>query len=124
MSDCSCINTSGDFETCKVYNEKDRKARKPHPCIECKRTIQPGETYKYGSGIFENKPFSHATCADCQSIVDAFFCEGRGFGSMWEYVREHINNVNGEISDKCLNGLTPAAKAKIIKEIDKWLYGV
>lgn len=41
------------------------KARVEHICIECRRTIKPGEVYRKDSGIFDGDPFTEKTCRDC-----------------------------------------------------------
>ena len=122
MSECGCVGLdSGDYDSCTVYNEKDRKARKPHKCLECGRIIEPGEIYIYGSGIFDHAPFNHATCADCQSVIKEFFCGGREFGTVWEHVCEHINARSGEIPSDCLGRLTKNAQLRFVEKIDEYL---
>lgn len=45
-----------------------RAARKEHICIECARTIAPGETYEYISGVWEHQGQSYKTCIECAEI--------------------------------------------------------
>ncbi len=42
-------------------------ARKRHKCCECRGWIEPGETYRYASGIWDY-PESFKFCADCDAL--------------------------------------------------------
>lgn len=42
-----------------------RRARKPHRCEECFRTIHPGETYHRTAGSWEGDFFTVKACAHC-----------------------------------------------------------
>lgn len=48
-----------------------RTARKENRCIECNRTIEPGERYFYWKGIWEGDCFvTGKTCAHCEAVLD------------------------------------------------------
>ena len=66
---CSC---DFDSEPCELYRFKQRKARKLHCCLECGATIQSGETYLYGTGLFEGEWFEDHTCLLCERIRKDF----------------------------------------------------
>lgn len=46
-------------------NTVARKARKPHTCEECWRTIDAGETYHRTAGSWEGDFFTIKACAHC-----------------------------------------------------------
>lgn len=63
---CSCDSSDGP----DAWQETTRKARKPHRCYECRKTIQPGEVYSYVSGIWE-APDSFHFCLGCRLLSRA-----------------------------------------------------
>jgi hypothetical protein len=67
-------------ESADIYRELRRKARKEHHCRECGTLIRKGETYVYGSGIFEGAAFSLKFCQLCSRISDAHFAAARAIG--------------------------------------------
>ena len=109
---CTC-EIDFDYGDCgpEAFSETDRKARKEHICGECGRTIHPGETYHYESGIWEGEPKSHKTCADCLSLCDAFFCSYI-YERLWEDFEQMVMDNDGNIADSRLAKLTPAAREK------------
>ena len=50
------------------YGREKRKARKAHKCCECHGTIQPGETYQYHHGVWDNRALSFKVCDDCEAL--------------------------------------------------------
>lgn len=44
------------------------RARKPHGCEDCDRTIQPGERYERTSGKCEGDMFTLKTCLRCKAL--------------------------------------------------------
>lgn len=61
---CEC-----DLERPALFEQVARKARKPHECGECKRTIKPAETYIVSSGLYKSSWFNHKHCSDCELIA-------------------------------------------------------
>lgn len=47
-----------------------RTARKAHRCIECNRTINPGETYEYWTWAMDGSVDTAKLCAHCQAVLD------------------------------------------------------
>lgn len=45
-------------------------ARKPHPCEQCGRRIQPGEKYHRWDGIYDGMAQSSATCQQCAALTN------------------------------------------------------
>jgi hypothetical protein len=66
-----CIYVDDDMRTHLASGE--RRARKPHQCQECKRTIDPGETYRYWTVIdqeYGTGPETEKMCAHCYNTID------------------------------------------------------
>lgn len=55
-----------DFDPADVWNERNRRARKPHRCYECGDTIEIGEDYLYISYLFDGKWSHHKLCDGCE----------------------------------------------------------
>ncbi len=91
MSDCGVCLYSDASESCDFVSEKMVRARKVHVCSECNRTIPVGEKYARAVGKYEGEFWHCYTCAECDEIADAFYCDGRTFGGgMWDQMREHV----------------------------------
>jgi hypothetical protein len=58
------------------------KARKAHKCFECWKTIIPGETYEYTSGLWPDGPDTFKVCAICSEIRGMMKCKSVDFGSL------------------------------------------
>jgi len=89
-------------------------------CYECSRQIKPGEEYisiEYTDDEDERKRMS--VCADCQSVIDEFFCGGYTFGRVWENVQDHVYDLAGGISSDCLVSLTTVAREKVCDLIEE-----
>jgi hypothetical protein len=54
----------------EVFTSQDRTARKQHSCCQCQRSINPGQTYRYASGIFDGQPFHYKICTKCAELSD------------------------------------------------------
>lgn len=50
------------------YHREYRKARKPHQCTICRRTIRAGETYLRGSGM-DGSAWTRKECAHCDVLA-------------------------------------------------------
>jgi hypothetical protein len=57
----------------EFFSSTMHKARKPHKCEACGKTIQPGDTYRMENGKWEGDFFTRAWCEDCCNIMDYFF---------------------------------------------------
>ena len=55
-------------EYCDVWCEANIKARKPHKCMACKETIQPGQTYIKVDSLYDGDWNHVIRCARCQAI--------------------------------------------------------
>lgn len=85
-----------------VYRETVRRARKPHRCCECSRTIAAGERYQYASGVWDGRGDAFKTCIRCAALRRAVVEVDEAcpvFGDLiggalpyfyrWAYSREH-----------------------------------
>ena len=95
----------------KFYGCIDRKARKPHRCSECRRTIARGEQYREHSGLWDGHFDTFRWCAHCEAahaiadrawseyqrkfdrfhVEDLCFC----FGGLWEAIEESFRDWAG-----------------------------
>ena len=100
-------------EYCELLEKANPRARKPHKCIECCRTIKVGEKYLYEK-IVDNGISVIKTCSDCETL--------RSFLCSWHYgeVRYDIEENIGEldISSEQLDGLTDEAREYILGLIE------
>ena len=73
------------------------KARKPHRCGECRRTIEPGETYERHAGPFDGQFTVHKTCRHCVAVREWLLqvCSGWMYGSVSEDLYEHFREGYG-----------------------------
>ena len=110
MNECSCVYVDAGDCAGTMHSEIRRKARKQHICIECRRTIKINEMYEYAKGLYDGQWYEFKTCADCLSIRDSFFCESFLYSEMLSHLREHIQDMNGNISSDCITPLTERAK--------------
>jgi predicted MarR family transcription regulator len=59
-----------DNEPAHVYSAQWVRARKPHRCDECDRTIEVGERYERATALWDSWS-SWALCRDCDSLRTA-----------------------------------------------------
>lgn len=116
MSDCGvCISSEPDG-TCDFFIQETRKARKTHRCCECHKEIQIGERYEHARGKFDGDMWASDTCLICVEIAEAFYCNGRMFGCLWE----EMSDILDEITTGCFARLkTAAAKEELQRRINK-----
>lgn len=81
---------SGNFCT-----HEERKARKPHRCVECRGTIAKGEVHHYYSGAWEGSGFSVRRCPECDTLYHRYVSESTcmdderpAFGELGEHIFE------------------------------------
>lgn len=76
-----------------VLSSNKRKARKEHHCTECRRTIQPGETYLNEGTLWEGEKSTYKTCAHCVVVRDWLISECGGFiySGVLEDIAEHAS---------------------------------
>lgn len=64
---CGC-----DSESPRVYSLTRPKARKPHRCCECARTIEVGEHYWNLKGLWSDKFEHYHICSQCYDLYEEF----------------------------------------------------
>lgn len=81
-----------DGERAEVWCESTAKARKPHTCEECGRTIQRGETYHKVWGKQEGDTFTGKWCTHCNVAKDWLWenCGGSLLTCIEEDIDEHV----------------------------------
>jgi hypothetical protein len=116
---CDCINPTEGMSAEIIFTAGILKARKQHICCECGKAIEKGEKYCYEDGKWwDGKITTYKTCLDCLSIREAMFCGTWTYKYIWEDVRNYLESVDYEISEKCLLALTPCARGKVLDMID------
>ena len=84
------INDSDGSVT--LLHERFLTARKKHICLECSRTIQPGENYTVERFIWEDSANTHKTCRHCMVVRNWLIneCGGFVYGMLAQDVNEHV----------------------------------
>jgi hypothetical protein len=109
-------------ETCTVWNETDRRARKEHVCDECREPITRGELHKYITSLFDGHWDTYRMCLLCDEIGDHFSCgRGRIMQTLWSDLEENFF-PDMSAGGPCMQGLSPAAKQKLIDARMKWYF--
>lgn len=109
-------------EHCTVWNETSRTARKEHVCVECREPIKKGELHQYVSSLFDGHWSTHRTCLLCVEIGDHFSCgRGRYTEMLWSDLEENFF-PDMSAGGPCMQGLSPAAKQKLIDARMKWYF--
>lgn len=113
-----------DGERPDVYSEKERRARKPHTCAECRSVIPVGAAYWRREGRCDGQWFSEAMCASCQDWMQAYVdaqrevcgeVYGWTFDWLWQeicdFVEEHFGYARKVIVDGhvLMEALVPAS---------------
>jgi len=62
---CECH----DYDPPEFFRERSCKARKPHKCCECLRTIENGETYQNTSGKWDGRLETFKICLGCIDLA-------------------------------------------------------
>lgn len=117
MGNCSCVYS--DYECSVVWSAKIVKARKQYRCTECGGVIQRGDKYERIGSLYDGSWSTYRVCSVCQEIAEVFFCDGYGATHLIEDLREHIEDLRGEISSECLADLTPATRGFVCDMIEK-----
>lgn len=100
------------------YSERTVRARKPHRCKECGRTIKVGASYVRVAGKHDGSVWSEAICAPCMSLLKSFSEDGSWcFGEMWGEFRSAWNS--GASLQGCMNRVSTVAEK--VKLRDEWI---
>lgn len=100
-----------------------RRGKTPWTCTECYEEIPEGARYEYVRGRFgDNTGWStYRTCLSCVEIRDHFACNGYLYTRLWEDLEENFF-PDMKAGGPCMDGLSPAAKARLFKERTEWLF--
>lgn len=113
-------NDDGDGPSC--FAESTRTARKEHACSECDSAITKGAKYLHESGVWDGVPGSYKTCLLCVEIRNHFACSGGWlYGCLWSDLRDNFF-PDMKCGGQCMEGLSPAAKQKLIDERMTWYF--
>lgn len=88
-----------DREPCEVWNEYERKARKPHVCDSCWATIAPGTFYLVHFNVFEGRANAEKMCLACRDDRAAFAKEHEGMLMEPSQFRNDLYECIGEGDD-------------------------
>lgn len=117
--ECSC-NISPTWGVGPSFSDQRIQiANEEHFCGECKRKILPKEKYEYVSGIWDDYFEEYITCIDCLSVADVFFKKGRIYSGIWEIFTDQFGYPDSDIPESCISKLTPVARAKVCRFIEK-----
>ncbi len=119
MAECACICIDNNDDYPEIHSEKRQKARKEHKCCECGRVIEKGETYECASGKWEGDFRVYKTCEECLDIRSTFFCGGFTYTCVHEYLWNHLQEMDGEISKDCLAELDTKANEIVCNMIKR-----
>lgn len=73
-----------DYDTYVTFQREEiRRARKPHRCDGCGRTIAPGETYIAQAGKFDSTFYTAAGCTRCAYDVARIVAHELDDGCYW-----------------------------------------
>lgn len=98
------------------------KARKSHQCYECEQEIRPGEKYEKIVGKWDDEISTFEFCMVCSELGNAFMCDGRAYGILWDEIREQLFP---RLTTGCLAKLsTVAAKQRLLDEWRKWKFKI
>jgi hypothetical protein len=88
-----------DFDPPDFYVERDVRARKPHACYECERTVPVGATYRRINAQWDGRPSSYVHCADCAQLGDAVLAADCSwlFGSLIEDAEQTISPLGDHV---------------------------
>lgn len=81
----------------EVYRSAYQRARKPHACNECGRSIEPGESYQYIFMVYDSVGCTFRVCEHCCVGVN-WLIENCG-GWVCEQVREELDEHAEEYPD-------------------------
>ncbi len=115
-----CCPLSQADETATVYETSARRARKVYCCDECREAIVVGEQHRYISMLFDGAWSSFRMCLLCDEIGNHFSCgRGRILETLWDELRENFF-PDMRMGGPCMQGLSPAAKAKLVDARMAW----
>lgn len=123
MTDATCCPLSGcdDGNHPEVFTSRRIKAAKDHRCRECDETIPKGAVHELDKGIWDGRWDSIRTCLSCVEIRNHFACgNGWVYGQLWYDLEENFF-PDMRAGGPCLDGLSPAGKARMFEMRLAWV---
>lgn len=82
----------GDDDS-QVSRSEIRKARKPHTCGECDRTIEPGEKYVNAAWLYDGSWSNDCMCWHCRESAQWLYhnCGGYVWNAVYDDIDEHVS---------------------------------
>jgi hypothetical protein len=120
---CCPLTSSDDGESPTFYESTKPVARRIHTCSECSGKITKGERYERVGAMWpwNKRPETYLTCALCVEIRTHFACNGWIFGQLWEDLENNFFQ-DMKAGGICMQGLSPAAKQKLIDARMEWYF--
>lgn len=116
-----CPLYGGHGERASFSRTQTVKAAREHECGECDETIPCGARYERTEGLWNGRWSTFKTCLSCVEIRDHFACEdGWMFGEVWRQIEENFY-PDMKAGGPCMEGLSPAVKARLFERRMKWL---
>jgi hypothetical protein len=115
-----CPLDSGEGEAARVSQTQLRRAAKEHRCGECRETIKPGDRYEHNRSMWSGVWSTSRTCVSCTEIRDHFQCGGWIYGQLWDDLEVNFY-PDMKAGGPCMEGLSPANKARLFERRMKWL---
>lgn len=120
---CCPLEGSSDCDRPSFYDVTTRRAAKEHVCSECKEVIHRGTKHQHITMMYDGSISRIRMCLLCVEIGDHFSCgEGRILEQLWSDLEENFF-PDMAAGGKCMEGLSPAAKQKLIDARMKWYFG-
>ena len=114
---CCPLSECGDHNPASVSTPTARLA---HRCCECREPIAPGSKYERYALFLEGSAETYKTCLSCVEIRNHFACNGWLFGQVWSDIADNFF-PDMRAGGPCMNGLSPAAKARLFERRLVWL---
>lgn len=81
----------GDGDSCSVFEESWRTAKKDHKCSACREVIRPGQRYHYTFSVFDGDSDVNKRCERCQIIFAHLSARIRKEGDAEEFCDAALN---------------------------------
>lgn len=120
MSDMACCPLQTSDETATFYATSFPAARKEYVCEECRESIGTGSRYELYKMLFDGSWCTSRTCMSCSEIRDHFRCGSCVIGELWSDLEENFY-PDMKAGGPCMEGLSPANKARLFERRTKWL---
>lgn len=92
MTFSSCDCSIDWYDGPSVCQKTMRRARKPHVCCECGRTIEPGMRYEHVRGLWDGYWQTYRTCRTCRTLRHLHCPRGWIYGELRETLRECLGS--------------------------------